>query len=360
MIIAYASANADPVNNPLEDAEINLATASLPASVTIYGDAVDTANAGASFSWAWSLLDSDSGNVPTLSSTTTQNITVSNISAWHNIRLHLVATNTATSETSATDVLLAPSASFVEIRLLSENQGIQKPARGSRSWHPVLETWADKIEDPALDLIDLNDVTTATGAKLEILVGGNEASSSGSALHTHAGAHVADATPTATGVVQLEEASSAVGAPRVITRERITFSGTTGRTVASNSSVHEEIIDGGDLVPMSAFMFARSALVARAFNVTLASCGATTTAYEFKLVSGNSGAYASRTMTAISSALTLTPSSAGQPLSGKAVLPAGVAIPAGDVFGVACTSSPAQGSGGQVLTVTVECEREII
>ena len=82
---------------------------------------------------------------------------------------------------------------------------------------------------------------------------------------------------------------------------------------------------------MSAFMFARSALVARAFNVTLASCGATTTAYEFKLVSGNSGAYASRTMTAISSALTLTPARRAT-LSGKAVLPAGVTLNAGEVF----------------------------
>lgn len=360
MIIAYASANADPINNPTDDPEIDLASASLPASVQIYGDAVDTLNQGASFSWAWSLLDSDAGNVPTLSSTTTQNITVSGISAWHNIRLHLVATNTATSETSETDILLAPTASFVEIRVLSENQGIQKPAKGSRSWHPVLELWADSIEDPNLALNDLNDVTTATGAQIDILVSGNDAVQGGSALHTHEGDHVAQATNTTAGVVQLEEASSAVGAPRVITRERIVFSATTGRTVVANGVMYEEVIAPQDSHPMSPFIFSRSPLVIRAFSVALANCGTTTHAYDFELVTGSASAYVGRSMSSASATLTLTPASAGIPLTGTLDLGAGVSVSAGTVFGVAVMDSPAQGSGGQILTVTIEAEREIV
>ena len=69
-IIAYASANVDPINNPLEDGEIDLASVATPASITLYGDAVDTEDGGASFSFAWTLLDpTNSGAV--LSSTTT-------------------------------------------------------------------------------------------------------------------------------------------------------------------------------------------------------------------------------------------------------------------------------------------------
>jgi len=360
MIIAYASANADPINNPTEDPEIDLSTASLPASVDVYGDAVDTVNQGATFSWSWSLLDNDANNIPVLSSTTTQNITVSNISAWRNIRLHLVATNTATQETSETDILLAPTASFVEIRVLSENNGLQKPAKNSRGWHPVLETWADFIEDPDLALSDLNDVTSATGAQLDILVSGNDAVSGGLALHTHQGSHVANATTTATGVLQLEEASSAIGAPRVITRERIVFTGTTGRTIDSNGAVHEEIFSGGAGIPMIAFICSRSDLVIRSFSVALAFSGSTTNDYDFELLVGTQTKYITRTMNSASAVLTLTPANAGDPIVGSLSLGTGVSLTAGDVFGVAVTGSPAQGSGGQVLTITIECERLVV
>jgi len=360
MIIAYASAHADPINNPIEDAEIDLSTATLPASVTLYGDAVDTADPTASFSWTWTLLDPTTGTVPTLSSTTTQNITVSNISAWHNIRLRLIATNSATSETSETDVLLAPSASFVEIRVLSERASIQKPAKGSRSWHPVLEAWADAIETPALSTTDLSDISSATGAQLDILVSGSDAVSGGTALHTHEGAHIDHATTTAVGVIQLEEASSAVGAPKTLTRERITFTGTTGR-VLSPSGVIEEIITTGITNPASAFIFSRSDLVVRSYSASLATCGTSTDPYELKFVMGSVSDYQTLSMTVPAGQnLTLTPTGTNQPLAGTTSLGAGLTIPAGHVFGLAVTDSPSLGDGGQILTVTIECERVIV
>ena len=208
-IIAYASAESDPIEYPLQDPVVDLSTASLPASVTVYGAAVDSSNPSATFSWQWTLLDPASG--PVLSSTTTQNITISNIDSWRNIRLHLVATNTATGLTSESNVLLAPSSSFVEVRVLSEYAGIQKVAKGSRAWQEAMYTWANAIEDArgaeTLALGDLSDVSTATGPLVHTLVGGGSAvNGSGGALHTHTGAHVANATTSATGVVRLAEA----------------------------------------------------------------------------------------------------------------------------------------------------------
>ena len=54
-IIAYASAESDPIEYPLQDPVVDLSTASLPASVTVYGAAVDSSNPSATFSWQWTL-----------------------------------------------------------------------------------------------------------------------------------------------------------------------------------------------------------------------------------------------------------------------------------------------------------------
>ena len=181
-VITYASANADPINNPITNAQVDLATASLPASVTIYGAAEDTTDPSATFTWNWTLLD----GTATLSSSTTQNITVSGINSWHNIRLFLTATS-STGATSESNILLAPSASFVEIEVLSENASIQKPATGQRNWSQAVEVWADKIEDlltSTLNLNDLNDISSSTGAQVDQLTGGGVAEYSGSILHT--------------------------------------------------------------------------------------------------------------------------------------------------------------------------------
>lgn len=355
MIIAYASANADPINNPSTDAEVDLATASTPVSVTIYGDAVDTVNAGASFSFQWTLLDSDSVNVPVLSSTTTQNITISNISAWHNIRVHLVATNTATSETSETDILLAPTASFSEIRVLSAEQGIQKPAKNSRNWEPVLEDWADAIEAGVnLTLNELSDVTNATGAQLDILVGGGDAEQTGTALHTHTGAHIANATATTAGVVQLEEVSSAVGVPRVLVKERVLLTGTSDRTINTSGVVVEEIITSNR--PHIVFCAVRSALKIHGFTVALGDSGSGGN-FAFQLYSGTVADHNAGTLSAIGGSLGMNP--AGSVPVVKETTFNAVSIPAGNVICLFCTTSPTAGNGGQMLSVTVECEREV-
>ena len=105
MIIAYASANADPVSNPSSDPSLDLASLSLPQTVQVYGGAQDTSDPAASFSWSWSVMYPESG--VTFSDATAQSPTVT-CTEWRNVRLHLVATNTATAETSEANVLLAP------------------------------------------------------------------------------------------------------------------------------------------------------------------------------------------------------------------------------------------------------------
>jgi len=357
-IIAYAAANADPVNNPLVDGEVDLATASTPVSVALYGAAVDTEDAGAVFSFAWTLLDPTSG--PVLSATDTQNITVSNISAWHNIRLHLVATNTATSETSETDILVAPSASFVEIRVLSALKGIQKVAKGSRSWHPALELWADAIETPST-LNALSDVTSATGAELDVLRGGALAEVSGSALHTHTGAHIADATTTSAGVVQLEDASDATGTPRVVTQERIVLSGLATTSTTRNGTRYDDISDisgVGEDVPHIYFINARSDIKIRAYTVAMTNSGPTSDTFKFQLRSATPAEFLAADMGTLIDELSITPS-AGAPTLNTVTLSPAVTVSAGDVVGVVVSQSPANGSGGASLSLTIEATRSV-
>lgn len=247
-VIAYASANSDVINNPLENAVIDLSTDALPASVNLFGFAEDTTDPNATFTWNWTLLD---GNA-TLSATDTQNITVSNINTWHNIRLHLTAIS-STGTSSEQNVLLSPSSSFVVVEVQSINAGIQKPATGQRNWSEAVEVWADKIEEfagsitnvgagnPNLRLDQLTDISSSVGAQVDQLTGGGVAVFDTAVLHTHEGTHVPLATTTSQGTVLLEEALPSSAQPKMITRERLVYTmsadGSHGTTVDQTGKI---------------------------------------------------------------------------------------------------------------------------
>jgi len=357
-IIAYASANINPVANPLEDAEIDLSVTNTPATVQLYGDAVDTADPSASFSWDWTLLYPETG--VTLSSATTQNITVSNITDWQNIRLHLVATNTATAETSETDILLAPSASFVEIRVLSENRGIQKIARGSRSWHTALDLWATAIENSAETLNQLSDVPTATGAQLEILVGGGNAESGGSVLHTHDGDHIANATTSTAGVVKLEEASEAIGVPVVLTNERIILNGSAEKS-HDGTTLYDSVLyqSGTSILPHASWVLADEVTITKyaIFMGDAGALGSTT----WSLCTGTETDYKNRTMSVVSSSsVTQTVTVAHTPLAIEYTLPTPLALTPDKIIGIMISAgTTTEADGMHMVSFTVEGRRAI-
>jgi len=142
-IIAYASANADPIGNPLEDVSIDLAVTPLGTipNIDLYGAAVDSGDGAAVFSWAWAIVGKAiESSAVSIVNAALQDIEVQDIDVWGNVRLMLVATNTGTLETSETDPLLAPSSAFVTIRVLSEVKSLQKPAPGERNWHDEMAT----------------------------------------------------------------------------------------------------------------------------------------------------------------------------------------------------------------------------
>ena len=117
MITAYASFNPSPITSTPRDRTES--TASLPLSgLQLYGGAVDTTDPSASFSFAWSVLNLRDGQTATLATPTAQNTLLNGVNdVWGDVRVFLVATNTATGETSESDPRLAPAGSVMVLVL---------------------------------------------------------------------------------------------------------------------------------------------------------------------------------------------------------------------------------------------------
>lgn len=160
MIITYTSSQTNPVASQ-HDKIIDLASVNLPqTNIQLYGQAQDSNHPSASFLYSWS-LSKPSGSSASLSSTTVQNPILNNVDIWGNYRLFLIATNTSTGETSQSDAIIAPQSSFVHIRVLSENKGLQKPSTGEKNWSSIYNTLVDEVEhfSGATTLNELTDVS---------------------------------------------------------------------------------------------------------------------------------------------------------------------------------------------------------
>jgi hypothetical protein len=360
MIIAYASGNSDPSNNPDVDPSVDLSATSLPTTVTVYGAAEDTTDSLATFSWQWTLLDPTSS--ASIVDSTLQDIEV-NVTAWHNVRVHLVATNTTTGETSETNILIAPSSSFCEIRVLSVERGLQKPAKGARDWHTALGIWADKLEDSVdsttVVLRDLSDVATATGAALDELVDG-----SSTTLHEHPGSQVAPATSSTQGTVVLEPIGNnlpVTTVPKVLFEERLVYSQSADQSVdpsAAGAYSNKIIVHS----PAAAFhphvvFCAYEEIELREVSITMLDSGAQPTQYEFDICFGNTTALATFAMQKQGLSLTGTAGAAYMPMVIEHTLSTAITISAGDYFGIVVKQSPAEADAGRGLRVTFRAVR---
>ena len=159
MIITYTSSQTSPIASQ-HDKVIDLASVNLPqTNIQLYGQAQDSNHPSASFLYSWS-LSKPSGSSASLSSATVQNPILNNVDTWGNYRLFLIATNTSTGESSQTDAIIAPATSFVHVRVLSENKGLQKPSIGEKNWSTIYNDLVDEVEgfSGATSLNELSDV----------------------------------------------------------------------------------------------------------------------------------------------------------------------------------------------------------
>lgn len=149
MITATASTS----NSSVADFSVDQTSLTV-AAVNLYGSAVDSTDGAATFAWQWTLLKKPAGSNASLSDANAQNPQLLNVDVWGNYRLFLVATNTATQETSATDIILAPNSAFTHVRVLSEHFNLQKPAAGERDWNSIAGHWVDKLEQVGIAVGD--------------------------------------------------------------------------------------------------------------------------------------------------------------------------------------------------------------
>ena len=94
MIQAHAGWTLNPIVSPNPTITHSLPLAA--QSYGVFGDAVDSTDPSASFTFSWSILLPRTGQTAALSSSTAQNPTLQNVNdTWGDIRLFLVATNPA-------------------------------------------------------------------------------------------------------------------------------------------------------------------------------------------------------------------------------------------------------------------------
>jgi hypothetical protein len=249
-IVAYASGaqnlpnEAPPASyTEASDPVIELANDNLPIDVNLYGNAVDSNDANAVFTYSWSILSQthQSPQVILSGNGAVQNPTLEQVNTWGNIRCFLVVTNQNTGETSQTDPLRAPDSAFVTVRVKSAAAVIQKIASGERNWHNDADDWAQAIEDlasgnqglPPHTITDHTDVVDATGEDLEVLTGGGYANdpdvgspNPNGALHIHHGDQVDEATRNTRGTVNIETAAgpaTAINVERIVLTSSIMF-----------------------------------------------------------------------------------------------------------------------------------------
>lgn len=122
----------------------------LPQTVELTAVGNDSSDPGALFDYSWYILDIPTNSTATLSADVGATIEF-DADLWGTYRIFCVAQNSATEETSSTNPISAPTASFVDISVLSEKYDLEKPAKSQRNWHPQLWHLIDTVEDITID-----------------------------------------------------------------------------------------------------------------------------------------------------------------------------------------------------------------
>lgn len=219
-VTAYASSDVDPLNNPSVTAVVDLSVVALPQNVTLYADLVDSGDPAPTKSFQWYVIGSDPGAVPVLIGDDTDTVTVP-ITTWYSCQMFVVGTNDNTAESSVSTFDAAPDSAKVDIRVLEDDSGLERFARGQK-FSENINNWALQIRDNYDDLnsLTLSDLTDVTLPVADLNKLGDGSSMAGK--HTHRGLDVPFATAAERGTVQFEEASAS---GKVAGRERHHLSG---------------------------------------------------------------------------------------------------------------------------------------
>lgn len=389
-VTAYASADPAPQTNPNVDASVDLSAVALPQTVQLYGDAVDSTDGAATFTWAWTILAKPTGSTAALSSATAQNPTI-DIDIWGNYLVALVATS-STTLVSSSDPLRMPDSATTVVRVLSASQGIQKPAAGERNWYDDVNVWADKIEAlgtggalPAHTLTQHTDVTDATGDDLEALTSGGYANAPantgapggvGSLLHKHEGDQVDPATTSSNGVVRLDVTPANAAAPVVLTVENLALTATTTHSL-QNGQIRPVIVkqldpSGRDFPHATWYIGGLGTIEIRSWAAVLQFGGdqasQASEQYKFELYAGTQANVVGQALSVVGGAgnteVTGNPASNGAPIALEWTGTESIDTSTTPYLAVVCTNDPEDATSGTLdpgalATFTVKIKRSV-
>jgi hypothetical protein len=248
-VLAFASSDADPFNNPGIPAEVDLASVTPPTTVQLYGAGQDTANPSATFTYAWEIVAQGVvSGVPaaTLDDATLQNPTLT-VEGWGNVLLLLVVTSN-TGGASEANPRQAPRASRVVVQVLGADRGLQVVAAGERDWFPALDEAIAQLEAiatgvPPHDIADHTDAGALTGTNLNRQIAGSYAGTgtwpgSWTADHRHRGSDVDVAETSQRGTAKLRDTPRDPVDPRVLNWQSDTLTQAVDRTRTALSFVN--------------------------------------------------------------------------------------------------------------------------
>lgn len=158
---------------------------------------------------------------------------------------------------SVADPRSAPDSAFVVVSVKTEHLDAEIPGAWERNWRAKYEDFVGKVDVARSDLdshtIASHD-TTATGAQLNTLTGGGDAS----ALHTHATITTLAAVGTA-GMVELATAPADAGHPKAVTRQivKMTQAVLTATAIAIPDGQEVFVFEVPNLIDYGAFKLRR-------------------------------------------------------------------------------------------------------
>lgn len=363
--VVYTSGAASPkiAQVPLV---IDLASTPLPvATATLYGDAEDTADPGATFTWQWVLAHKPTGSAAAfIGSSTAQNCTIGPIDTYGNYLLFLKAVSSGPGGASPIKYPLSDVKAFAVVKLEDATLGLSIPARYQRN---VDGDYADLVEAVIQQSLDLtgqtiaqhSDVSVATGPLLDTLVDGSPALDGGGGnLHTHPGSAVSVATTSALGVVKISDTPVDAFNPKALNHDRVVLSALISGYESAlgyvSGQVGKPVLSAGTIRALVRF-YVPATMVVESFSAAAENGGSGTTTLD--LYWGNNAAWVAGTPTALSGAtLSLTPAAAGEPISAT-VAPVGVSLTGGLWVGVWCSVEATIRPGP--ITVVISLVRKV-
>ena len=316
MITAHAGWTLNPISNPNPTITHSLPLAS--STYSAFGDAVDSTDPSATFTFSWSVLLPRTGQTADFVSATAQNPTLQNVTdTWGDIRLFLIAVNPVTGDSSDADPRTAPASAFCTLQIESAARSLRLPAIGSRDWYTALDSVTSTLDTLSIN----NGIDTATvngSGELIITLDDGSTINAGSVIGP-AGADGADGADGAAGPSQRQLMYSAhvthwydSDAPNVLRSE----------------------FNPAKLEPIAGPWRAPVDLALLHISITARNAGTVNNAATFNIYTCTPANWEADTLTSDTQTLTITSVTSNEPSSTKRALSPAVSVPAGSLFGI--------------------------